>query len=216
MGEPAPTYASAASRRQLLCTLALTGEERRILVVGADAPAEGWLPPVWRQRAEICTSMQGLSQWQEGGFEAVILPGSLEADSREGDGEGSSPAVLLEHAWSVLAPGGVLTGHVSRPAWRARPSLSRLAASSAGGCRRLLERAGFIDVECYHVEPRLADPMALVPAGTQAARQHFVRAVERDRPHCSLPGYLARATLARCGWGGLMQRDLVFWARRPC
>lgn len=216
MGAPAPTYASAASRRQLLCTLALTGDEQRILVVGADEQAEGWVPPELRQRTEICSSMERLLLWQEGAFDAVILPGALGAAAQWGGGRGTSSAVLLGHAWRVLAPGGMLTGHVSRPAWPARPSLWTLAACSAGGCRRLLERAGFIDVECHHVEPRLADPMALVPAGTPAARQHFTRAVDRDRSHHSLPGYLARATLARCGWGGLMQRDLVFWARRPC
>lgn len=216
MGVPAPSYASAASRRQLLLTLALTGDERRILVIGADEPADGWLPPAWRQRTEVCTSTGWLSQREEGGFEVVILPGSLGARPQAGGGRGSSPTMQLDLVRRMLAPGGVLTGHVSRPAWRARPSLSTLAASSAGGCRRLLERAGFVDVECYHVEPRLADPMALVPAGTPAARQHFIRAVERDRPQCSLPGYLVRAALARCGGGGLMQRDLVFWARRPC
>lgn len=141
---------------------------------------------------------------------------------------GPGPRALLNHAWDSLRPGGLVVGHLEQmksvhglrdllmqpSTWHT--AMQRWPVASAPRCLHALKRAGFDEVECYFVEPRISAPTVLVPSRAAAARWHFVRAVRRNRALYGLPGYAARLALAGFGLGGLLQPHLFFTARKPC
>lgn len=159
-------------------------------------------------------------------FDVVALPGTL--TSTFGPRGAGSARRFVDVAHALLAPGGVVVGHLDHVtsvrgiqqllsgghAWQRMQAWRGF--ETAGRCIDSLEGAGFQSAECFFVEPRITDPLALVSSADQAARSHFVRVVRRNRPLYSPAGYRMRIALARVGLGGLLQPHLFFCARKAC
>lgn len=207
--------------------MALTGQEARVLVIGPPAAAaEAFEPAAAGRHLHVVPPGAATAGSQ---FDAVALPGGLLDESVPGPGdERPLPASLLRQAHDALRPGGVLVGHCYhllsahglRQTFAGRVSsrtwIRGRGLRSGAGCLRTLKELGFIEVECYYVEPRIDAPMALIPLHAMAARSHFFRAIRRTRGQYSGLGFALRMVLAAFGLGGLLQPHLFFWARRPC
>jgi SAM-dependent methyltransferase len=214
-------------RLRLLYGMAMTGQEKRVLIIGpVAAEASVFDPDAVSSHIEVVRSG---AESAGTGFDAVVLPGGLQdAAGSMSDDDRPMPVRLLRQAHDALRPGGVVVGHcnhlVSAHGLRQILSgripveswISGRGLMSGNGCLRALARQGFTAAECYYVEPQMADPMALVPVHTVAARKHFYRAIRRTRGQYSGIGFGVRMALATCGLGGLLQPQLFFWARRPC
>ncbi len=216
-------FASGEARLRLLYELPLTGHERQVLVIGAEPSVPIALSAEQQHRLSTIEFMPpagGAPTANE--FDAVLVPGTLFQHPDE------SAAALLARALQALAPGGVVVGHCDNllsvralgSACRSRTLLSnsqnRQQAGSAERLAQTLQSLGFVDAECFHVEPHIASPMALIPAEPHASRNHFVRTVLRNRPLYGSLGFALRLALARAGLGGILQPHLFFWARKPC
>jgi SAM-dependent methyltransferase len=214
-------FAEGEARLRLLYQLPLSGTERHWLVLG-DASAA-------RQAVGLRQDAPPLSAWAPdaaapaaGPFDVVALPGTLLAPAPV------PPEARLRQVLDVLVPGGVVVGHVDHllslhglagalrgAGWHGRWAELR-AFASARRCELSLRRCGFTEAECFHVEPHIEAPMALVPSDRRAARSHFVRTVHRNRPLYGSAGFTLRLLLAQAGLGGALQPQLFFWARKPC
>lgn len=216
-------FASGEARLRLLYELPLTGNERRVLVIGADSAVPVALSAEQQHRLSTlqCLPLAGDAQ-PSGEFDAVLVPGSLFDHNDE------SACALLTTALRALTPGGVVVGHCDNLlSVRALGAACRSGAlflnlrnrRQAGNPVRLertLQTLGFVDAECFHVEPHIVSPMALIPAEPRASQSHFVRTVRRNRPLYGRLGYALRLALAQAGLGGMLQPHLFFWARKPC
>lgn len=230
-------FAAGEDRLRLLYQLSSTGAVKRVLVIGSRAQAQtAFSLPM----PGMCNGPAWELEWRAPGavapapaaeaFDVVALPGTLTAalDDPRAPVGGPSPDSLLSSARALLRPGGTVVGHLrqalslrelprlcrSRALWQRWRTVAPIA--NARRCRDSLERLGFDAPECYFVEPRITDPMALVSADPFAARGHFIRTVQRNRPLYSAAGFAVRMALAQTGLGGTLQPDIFFWARRPC
>lgn len=221
-------FATALSRRQLLYRLPPTPAPGRLLIVGDTSDGEQ-MGRCWDGPVLALGSSQIADALAQGGarFDAVALPGLL----------GASPASLragataqdwLCMALALLVPGGVVVGHLENThALRRIASLQGLfqlvlaavrpgAVGSANACMRALVSAGFVEPECYYVQPSLASPMGLIPCHRVPARAQFLRAVWSAQGNYSRPAFAARLLVAHLGLGGMQQQELFFWAQKPC
>lgn len=218
-------YADPPSRLQLLYRLPTAPHPRRLLLVsGADTGAD--IGAGWGEGEVVTTDLVGLLKRVAAAspaYDAVALPGTLQpraAAPRNAD--------VLRAAASLLVPGGALVGHLPhglalRRLLHPAGLLAGLAAVIEGdamagpkACRRALVAAGLQSPECFFVQPRIDDPMALVPSQRAAARHHFLRSA-RSTWHATRPGVRElRFALAWLGLGGMAQGELFFWARKPC
>lgn len=226
--DTSPPFAADAERLRLLYTLALSGTESRILVVGSRADASRVLNSTALGARVDVSDEVGLPDGAA--FDAVLLPLALLGERAEGVGAVPTQAwsALVRQAHATLRPGGVLVGHFEnlvslatlrtagrgQVSWRTWPVWRGTITTAA--CLRALNAAGFEATECYYVEPRISAPMSLVPRSWWPARAHFLRAVHRSRASYGRTGYLARLALAAAGFGGLLQPHLFFWTRRAC
>lgn len=221
--DPTLPFATGADRLRLLYRLPLRGDESRLLVIGSHDDAARAFD--LRGRAGGVQVAAPGAALPGAGFDAIALPGSLSG------GRTSSalpPRLMLMRAREALRPGGLLVGHIEPPA-----SVHHLASMLRGrrscpawhvwrdvgsgpACLRSLAQAGFEGAECYHVEPHIGAPMALIPIEARAARRHFMRAIGRNRALYSTCGFALRLALAGLSLGGLLQPQVFFWARRPC
>lgn len=216
-------FASGEARLRLLYELPLTGHERRVLVIGPNSGVPIALSAEQQHRLSTlqCLPLAGDAP-TSGEFDAVLVPGSLF------DHHDASADALLTKALRALTPGGVVVGHCDNllsvralgAACRSGALFSNLRnrqqAGSPARLDRTLRTLGFVDTECFHVEPHIGSPMALIPAEPRASQSHFVRTVQRNRPLYGRLGYALRLALARAGLGGMLQPHLFFWARKPC
>lgn len=216
-------FARGEARLQLLYELPRAGDEQRVLVIGTEPSVSVALSADQQRRLSTIQFMPPAGGAPTAsGFDVVLVPGSLFQYPDE------SAATLLSRALQALAPGGVVVGHCDnltsvRALGSACRSLTLLSSvrnrQQAGSPARLaqtLQSLGFVDAECFHVEPHIASPMALIPAEPRASRSHFVRTVLRNRPLYGSLGFALRLALARAGLGGILQPHLFFWARKPC
>ena len=216
-------FASGEARLQLLYELPLTGEERRVLVIGPQQSLPMALSAEQQRRLSTVRFLHTADDAPDAGvFDAVLVPGSL-LQSRD-----DTAATLLSRALRALCPGGVVVGHCENllsvrelgSACRSRTLLAnarnRSEAGSAARLEQTLRALGFVDAECFHVEPHIASPMALIPTEPRASRGHFVRTVRRNRPLYGSLGFGLRLAVAQAGLGGILQPHLFFWARKPC
>lgn len=206
----------------------MAGDEARALVIGShDDVGRVFDIPGKAINVEVLEpgTMSPVS-----GFDVVVLPGclvcSVARDDRSADD--LSPGTLLRQAYDALRPGGVVVGHLDhllslhglrrtlrgQLPWAVWSRSHRLM--SGPRCLRALDRSGFIESECFYVEPQLASAKALVPLHALAARGHFLRTIRRARGQYSNIGFGLRMTLAGVHLGRLLQPQLFFWARRPC
>ncbi|HMO46585.1 MAG TPA: hypothetical protein PKB14_11215 [Rubrivivax sp.] len=224
---PAPSSASddrlplarGADRLRLLYTLPLRREPSTTLLVGSAGDAacrelrSGW--PGTVAVSESWQLMRAATALGRPRYDAVLLPGVLGVAGHAPAGQVSIAALAL------LRPGGTVVGHMPHlmsvhglrrgRVWRPGSDWA-----TPGRVARSLLCAGFIDAECFLIEPHAASPMALVPSARKAAGRHFVLAVRRTRNQHGRLGYGLRLLAARCGLGGLLQPDLFFWAHAPC
>lgn len=216
-------FASGEARLQLLYELPLTGDEHRVLVIG---PGSGVPVALLSERQHRLSTLRCLPSEGDapmpGEFDAVLVPGSLF------DHHDASADALLTQALRALTPGGVVVGHCDNllsvralgAACRSGALFSNLRnrrrAGSPARLERTLRTLGFVDAECFHVEPHIGSPMALIPSEPRASQSHFVRTVRRNRPLYGRLGFSLRIALARAGLGGILQPHLFFWARKPC
>ena len=218
-------YADGLSRRQLLYRLPTAPQPGRLLLISGDVDSdligESWGGPVTvMARAGLdLACMQGRSR-----FDTVALPWITGLDSA------TSRAALeaLRLAFTLLVPGGVVVGHLhhlhtlrrlvtARGVGEMLATLAhRSSMGSAAGCGAALLRAGYIQPECWYVQPSIESPMGLIPSDPVAARAHFLRAIRSARGHYSRPAYAARLMVAALGLGGMQQSELFFWATKPC
>lgn len=221
-------FASALSRRQLLYRLPSTPAPGRLLIMSGIAGSEqlgsGWIGPVMTLD---CSQLEVALAHGGARFDAVALPGLLGAEAALLR-SGATARQLLHMALALLAPGGVVVGHLDNSyALRQAASLRGLAqlvgaavrpgvVGGAQACTRALVRAGFVEPECYYVQPSLAAPMGLIPCDPVPARAQFLRAVRSAQGSYSRPAFVARLLIAHLGLGGMQQQELFFWARRPC
>lgn len=202
-----PPYASGVSRLRLIYRFAAPHDAARVLVIGPSQAARDAFDldarPV--DVVEPGRSPAGAAH------DLVALPGTLDRDRA---------APLFGAAHAALRPGGRVAGHLSNAGslhgWRETLRGRSRAGATAARLQRELAAAGFVDAECFYVEPRIESPMALVPVQWRAAREHFLRAIRRTRRHYRPAGYGMRLALAAVGLGGMLQPQLFFWARRPC
>lgn len=222
-----PPFAADDARLGLLYRLPLTGSERDILVIALDAETAAVIG-----RAQAGLELHRVAPGEPApakAFDVVVLPGSLTAAAGEaGPPPTRPPATLLAEAFAAVRPGGVVVGHLDhlsalrtlgrllRERGLVRRWMAHRGVISGRGCRQSLLRCGFVEPECFYVEPRIGSPLALVPIHRQAARLHFLRAVRRTRREYHPAGYALRLAMAAMGLGGLLQPHLFFWARRPC
>ena len=131
---------------------------------------------------------------------------------------------LLDQAGHLLRPGGVVVGHCIHMSALRNWRRWLIPAGAVGNWRvglrfgtakrlaNTLRQHGLVGAEVFYVEPGIEAPMVLIPSEPNAARAHFVRSVQRNRPLYSPLGYAVRLALAKTGWAGLLQSDLFFWA----
>lgn len=223
-----PPYAADAARFRLLYRLPLSSTVRRILVIGSDSDADAAFD---RASHEIeIEVVEPFASIADSTFDVVALPDCLPAGcaNRQVRAASKPSEGLLPTAYAALRPGGVVVGHLDHLAstyglkqllggkYRGGTWSGALSLMTGSACRRTLTNAGFVEPECFYVEPRISAPMVLVPIHARAARRHFLRAIRRTRSHHTMPGHLLRMALAGLGYGGLLQPNLFFWARRPC
>jgi hypothetical protein len=225
-------YTEDIARLRLLYRLPDAPEPKRLLIL-ANSPDDARLGDAWEGAVTLTSAASpAAAALADGGarYDVIALPsilglaasGVTRGDARVGNLE------LLAGAAAALAPGGVIVGHMAhgralrrlaRPGRLAAVAVAGLRAgtiASAADCLRVLANAGLTGAECYYVEPNIGQPMALIPADAAAARAHFLRAVRSSRAAYSFAGYGLRLMMARLGLAGLLQRDLFFWARKPC
>lgn len=221
-------YAEGLARRQLLYRLPSAPSPRRLLLVSDIADSAliggGWGGPVTVVGSQ---QLHSAVQQGEGCFDAVALP-QLAGSGREWRQSPTGAEQLLVLAHRLLVPAGVVVGHVENMF-----TLRRLASvrgivgfggdwirpgsiGSATRCRKVLQRAGFTDTECYYVQPSIESPMGLIPCEPKPARAHFLRAIRSARGHYSRPAYAMRVLVAWLGLGGMQQSALFFWATKAC
>lgn len=215
-------FATGEARLQLLYELPLTGDERRVLVIGTGSGVSTALSAERQARLSTLRMSPADDAPAAGEFDAVLMPGSL-FDNPEDSAE-----ALLGRTLRALVPGGVVVGHCTNllsvralfSACRSGALFSTLRERRQAGdparLERTLQSLGFVGAECFHVEPHIGSPMALIPAEPHASRSHFVRTVRRNRPLYGRLGYALRLALAQAGLGGMLQPHLFFWARKPC
>lgn len=221
-------YADGLSRRQLLYRLPSTPQPRRLLLVSNEADSDliggGWGGPV---TVVTRSGLDAAIAHGEPRFEAVALPWVLGSGALS-DGHPTNGLQLLCAVHRVLVPGGFVVGHltnlrtlrrlVSLRGWggivaaAGRPG----AIGSASGCKAALLRAGFIEPECYYVQPSIESPMGLIPSEPVPARAHFLRSIRSAQGHHGRVAYALRLTVAYVGLGGMQQPQIFFWARKPC
>lgn len=224
-------FATGADRLRLLYRLPIAQPSDRVLVIGSRDEAQEVYPPdrpllqIWDP-----TLHGAAAPVADASFDVVALPGSVRPLGQATHGRGApfSPQDRLAVALRALKPGGRLVGHMeptlaaaSLKAVARQPTLLPAWVRSwpwgtALRCRHALSVAGFADVECYHVEPRIGAPTALIASHPAAARRHFTRATFRNRALYSRGGFLARLGVAWLGLGGLLQAQVYFLARKPC
>jgi hypothetical protein len=211
-------YADGIARLRLLYRLPLPPGPLKVLQVGGDAgsPCVDTDGPGGAQVLPLA-DLVPLAATHPGRFDAVALPGTWDAAGAD------TPAAVLASAWDLLVPGGFVVGHCAHLAalrhlgsvkglWRA----ARSRVATAGACQAALRAAGFQAVQCFYVQPQLADPMGLIPTDKAASRAHFLRAVRAEQGHFGRVAYAARIALSQCGLGGLQQAQLFYWACKPC
>lgn len=213
-------YADGLSRRQLLYRLPSTPEPRRLLLVSDDGQSDliggGWGGPVTVVTRATLGAKVGRDAAQ---FDAVAMPWI----SASGDS-----TALLRSATHFLVPGGVVVGHLENLRTVRRLASMRGLTAFAGAvrdrrligspraCRNTLLAAGFIDPECYFVQPSIEAPMGLIPCAPVPARAHFLRAIRTMRGSYGRSAYAIRLLAAFVGLGGMQQPELFFWAKKPC
>lgn len=203
--DPVSEDAARRDRIRLLYQLPLQRATARVLIVGDGASA---LAPGWPGEAVVWPRegiAEALHEPEPSNFDSVAVPDLSSATDRHG-------LQLLVALASRLAPGGVLAGSARR-SWADRHGMT---ARGPLRVKAVLEGAGFVDVECYLVQPSIDDPLALIPAAPAAAKAHFRRQLDCARPHFSALGYALRRLAIACGLGTRSQTRLFFWARRPC
>jgi len=217
-------YADSLSRRQLLYRLPPAPAPRRLLLVSEDPDSQligaGWGGPV---TAVDAPALNAAFIEEGASFDAVALPwttGVPPSASRVG-------LPLLQKAHALLVPGGVVVGHVHNVhTLRRLVTVRGMAAigsawmrpggmGSVAACGAALRRAGFVDPECWYVQPSIESPLGLIPSDPTAARAHFVRAIRSAQGHYSRPAYAARLVGAALGLGGMQQPELFYWANKP-
>ncbi len=215
-------YADGWSRRQLLYRLPSAPAPRRLLIVCTDAEhariGEGWGAPVRVIAPSTLAAERSLGPSR---FDVVALPALLDRPAS------IDVAGVMASARHLLAPGGVVVGHVAHAlalrtlltfggvADALAALLQRQAIDRASSCHRCLLGAGFVAPQCFYVQPAIDDPMGLIPVQGPAARAHFVQAVRSARELHQPLAHALRLLMARCGLGGMMQAQLFFWARQP-
>ena len=218
-------HADGLSRRQLLYRLPTAPQPRRLLLVSSDADSDligaGWGGPV----TVLAPSGLDAAFLKNGArFDAVALPWTTGLQSSAG----RAGPQLLQWAHALLVPGGLVAGHLHNVHTLRRLATARGLAEfvatlahrgamgSAESCGAALLRAGYIQPECWYVQPSIESPMGLIPSDPVAARAHFLRAIRSARGHYSRPAYAARLMVAALGLGGMQQSELFFWATKPC
>ena len=224
-------YADGLARLQLLYRLPTSPAPRRLLVVCADE--EGSLIGGGWGGAVSVTAVSGLraalSQGAER-FDAVALPFVLERGTAR-SGTGAPEAgndEILGLVRELLVPGGVVVGHLTHVcalrhllSWSGgcqfvKAFLRAQGIGRSAHCVDRLRQAGLTEIECFYVQPSIDAPMGLIPSQGAASRAHFLRAIRSASGHYGRIGYAVRLLLAQVGWGGVLQPQLFFWARRPC
>lgn len=214
-------YASVEARLRLLYRLPLPRERKRQIQVGERSlGGPEWLESPHHLSVEELLRGQG----EVGsGVDVVGLPGAVDACADE-----AQVMALLRAAHGLLRPGGVVVGHCQNPwalkvlrhrlGWRHLRRLARIGGpvGSAASCVRVLNRAGFLAVQCGYVQPDLSDPMGLIPSQRDAARAQFLRVTRAERGHFAPPAYALRIGLAWAGWGGAQQREVFYWGQKAC
>lgn len=221
-------YSDSEARLRLLYRLPTAPAPRRLLLVSGGAD-DADIGAGWGLGEVSRTDVPGLLRLADGRggcFDAVALPSTLVPRAPR---HGVANRVVLHSASHLLAPGGVVVGHLEqaralRRAVQPAGALQLLLAvadadaiSGPASCLRSLRRAGLTAPECYYVQPHVRSPMGLVPSEPAAARAHFLRAVRSARHHHGrLAGHAARLLLCWLGLGGTLQGQLFYWARKPC
>jgi len=211
--------ARGEDRLRLLYTLPLRRAPLDSLLV-SDPDDESWLTlsQGWlgtTSTAEPARLLQEAATEASPRYDAVLLPDIL------GTAAAPSAEPLVRAARQLLRPGGSLVGHMPhlmsvhglRTGRRWRPGS---AWATPARVVRALQRAGFVDAECFLIEPHARSPMVLIPAARAAARRHFMLSVRRTRAQHGRLGHGLRLLAAHSGLGGLLQPDLFFWAHAPC
>ena len=210
-------YDTDESRLGLLYRLPVTGSPSRLLIVGDDVAA---LSRHWAG-AEVWHAASLADLPAEQRFDVVAIPDLL-APNRV---DASS---LLCRAADMLAPGGMLVGHMAhglalrhwaglRGLWQLAVSLcDRRRPNCHGRVQAMLQAAGLREVECFYVVPSIQAPMALVPCTPVAARAQFARTLRSSRDTLSWQAYHMRRLLLALRAGPLLRDTLFFWAQRPC
>ena len=210
-------YDADESRLCLLYRLPVTGSPSRLLIIGADVAglSRHWAgAEVWR--AESLADLPAGHR-----FDVVAIPDLLAPDCIDA-------SALLCAAAGVLAPGGILVGHMAhglalrkwaslRGLWQLALSVcDRRCPSRNGRVQSMLRAAGLREVECFYVSPSIHAPMALIPCAPQAARAHFARALSASRHNLTWPAFQLRRAMLALRSGPLLRDTLFFWAQRPC
>ena len=210
-------YDTDEARLSLLYRLPVTGSPARLLVVG-----DAWtgLAGQW-SGAELCL-VQSLADVPAGQrFDLVALPGVLAPQSVDAGHQ-------LGQAAAVLAPGGMLIGHMAHGLalrqWASLRGLCRLGLSlldrrrpsSHGRLQAMLRTAGLCEVECFYVVPSIDAPMGLIPCAPAAARAQFARGLRSSRDSLTWHAFGIRWLMLALRTGPLLRDALFFWAKRPC
>ncbi|MBK9135273.1 MAG: hypothetical protein IPM15_13300 [Betaproteobacteria bacterium] len=211
-------FAANVARFRLLYRLPLPLAVETVLVLGAndlsDQLAGAW-PRVARRAASLESADADGTSW-----EVIALVDAGRADATVARTRG-----FLEEVNNRLRPDGWIVGYVEHAAtWRrllrGRGWCAALLAhrffGRPRGCLRALREAGFDSCAVWYVHPLIEAPMGLIPAESRTERPEFVRAAHAGRGTHGALGFLARLALAHLGLGGLQQRHLFFWARKPC
>lgn len=169
----------------------------------------------------------------DGSFDMLILHGTLEhlQENWPEGRQGAQISRFLSSATTVLVPGGLVAGCVKNrrslsynirklgvllgvKRFRARAASLDRRRFSVPPIRRVLERAGLIDVELFSLFPDDRSPTLLFERDGEGVRPHLIRNLQARRQELSAWSYLAQHVVVRWGPKNLRCESIFFWGRK--
>jgi SAM-dependent methyltransferase len=199
------------------------GEGHACCTIGATA--EG--PDVSVAASSLhCADLVDPLPFESQSFDLVVLHRTLDDLAATSPGDTPRGEHFLAQVAGLLAPGGVVAGClqnrdnlllIARRAARklgvAPPALH--AAYSVRDLKRMLERAGLVDIRVFSLLPNCESPLRLIDIDPRVSRLMFRHELNAGRGH--LVPFIAKRLALELGlYRRLVTRAFFFWAYKRC
>ena len=173
-----------------------------------------------------CADLGDSLPFESQSFDLVVLHRTLDDLAATSPGDTARGEHFLAQVAGLLAPGGVVAGCLQNRdrllliARRAASKLgvappARRAAYSVRDLKRMLERAGLVDIRVFSLLPNCESPLRLIDIDPKVSRLMFRHELNAGRGQL-LPFVAKRLAVELGLYRRLVTRAFFFWAYKRC